>query len=36
MFYIKYLTMYEVHMDAGAIRELLYDCAYVREIIHKL
>ena len=26
MFYIKYLTMHKVHMHAGAIRQLLYDC----------
>ena len=31
MLYIKYLTMYKVHMHAGAIRELLYDRAFVRE-----
>ena len=36
MFYIKYLTIHKVHMCAGAIRQLLYDCAYVREIIHPL
>ena len=36
MFYIKYLTMHKVHMHAGAIRQLLYGCAYVREIIHSL
>ena len=36
MFDIKYLTMYKVHMPAGAIRKLLYGCAYVREIIHSL
>ena len=24
MFYIKYLTMHKVHMQAGAIRQLLY------------
>ena len=34
MFYIKYLTMHKMHMHAGAIRQLLYGCAYVREIIH--
>ena len=34
MFYIKYLTMHKLHMHAGAIRQLLYGCAYVREIIH--
>ena len=33
MFYIKHLTMYKVHMHAGAIRKLLYGCVYVREII---
>ena len=26
MFYIKYLTMYKVHMHAGAISKLLYGC----------
>ena len=36
MFYIKYLTKHKVHMYAGAIRQLLYGCAYVREIIHSL
>ena len=36
MFYIKYLTMHKVHMHAGAIRQLLFGCAYVREIIHSL
>ena len=36
MFYIKYLTMHKVHMHAGAIRQLLYGCAYVGEIIHSL
>ena len=36
MFYIKYLTMQKVHMHAGAKRQLLYGCAYVREIIHSL
>ena len=34
MFYIKYLTMYKVHMHAGAIRQLSYGCAYVQEVIH--
>ena len=34
MFYIEYLTMHKVHMYAGVIRQLLYGCAYVREIIH--
>ena len=32
MFYIKYLTMYNLYMHAGAIRKLLYGCAYVRDI----
>ena len=36
MFYIKYLTMHKVHMHANAIRQLLYGCAYVQEIIHSL
>ena len=36
MFYIKYLTMHKVCMHAGAIRQLLYGCAFVREIIHSL
>ena len=36
MFYIKYLTMQKEHMHASAKRELLYGCAYVREIIHSL
>ena len=36
MFYIKNLTMHKVHMHAGAIRQLLYGCAYVREIINTL
>ena len=36
MFYIKYITMQKVHTHAGAIRQLLYVCAYVREIIHSL
>ena len=36
MFYIKYLTMHKVHMHAVSIRQLLYGCAYVREIIHSL
>ena len=27
----KYLTEHKVHMHTGAIRQLLYDCAYVRE-----
>ena len=28
--------MHKVHMHAGAIRQLLYGCVYVREIIHSL
>ena len=36
MFYIQYLTMHKVDMHAGAIRQLLYGCVYVREIIHSL
>ena len=28
--------MHKVHMHAGAIRQLLYGCAYVLEIIHSL
>ena len=36
MFHIKYLTMHKVHMHAGAIRQLVYGCAYVREIINWL
>ena len=36
MLYINYLTMYKVHMHAGAIRKLLYGFAYVGEIIHSL
>ena len=36
IFYIKYLTVYNVHIHAGAKRKLLYVCAYVREIIHPL
>ena len=37
MFYIKYLAIHKVHMHAGTtIRQLLYGCAYVREIIHSL
>ena len=37
MFYcIKYHTMYKVHMYAGALRKLLYDWAYIWEIIHSL
>ena len=36
IFYIKYLTMHKLHKHAGAIRQLLYGCAYVREIIHSL
>ena len=29
MFYIKYLTVYNVQMHVGAIRQLLYGCAYI-------
>ena len=36
MFYINYITMHKEHMHAGAIRQLLYGCAFVRDIIHKL
>ena len=36
MFYIKYLTMHKEHMHVGALRQLLYGYAYVREIIHSL
>ena len=36
MFYIKYLTMHKVHMHAGAIKQLLYGCVYIQEIIHSL
>ena len=36
MFYIKYITMDKMHMHTGAIRKLLYGCAYVREIIHSV
>ena len=28
--------MHKVHMHAGAIRQLLHGCAYVREIIYPL
>ena len=35
-FYIKHFTMHKEHTRAGAIRQLLYGCAYVREIIHWL
>ena len=28
--------MHKVHMHAGAIMQLLYGCAHVREIIHSL
>ena len=34
MFYIKYLTIHKMHMHAGAIRQISYSCAYVREIIN--
>ena len=30
------LTMHKVYMHVGAIRQLLYGCVYVREIIHSL
>ena len=33
MLYIKYLTMHKVQMHASAIRQLLYGCAFVRELI---
>ena len=33
MFYIKFLTIHKVNIHAGAIRQLMYGCAYVREII---
>ena len=33
IFYIKYLTMHKARMHVGAIRQLLYGCAYVREIM---
>ena len=36
MFYIRYLTMHKVHMHADAIRQLLYGCALVPELIHSL
>ena len=36
MFYIKYLTMHKVHIHVGAIRQLVYVCAYQRENIHSL
>ena len=36
MFYIRYLTMHKVHMHGGVIRQILYGCAQVREIIHSL
>ena len=36
MFYIRYLTMHKVHIHAGAINQLVYGCAHVREIIHSL
>ena len=34
MLYANYITMHKVHIHTGAIRQLLYGCAYVREIIH--
>ena len=36
MVYIRYLTMHKVHMHAGAIKQLLYGCAHVQEVIHSL
>ena len=36
VFYIKYLTTYKVHMHVGAIRNLFYCCAHVRDIIHSV
>ena len=36
MLYTKYLTLYQVHIRACAIRKLMYGCAFVREIIHEL
>ena len=36
MFYANYLTMHNVHMHADAIKQLLYGCVYIREIIHSL
>ena len=36
LFYIEYPTMHKVHMHACAIQQLLYGCAYVREIIYSL
>ena len=36
MFYIKYLTVYKVHMHVGAKKKLLYVCVYVLEIINSL
>ena len=36
MFWIKYLTLYNVQLHISAIRELLYGCAHVREIILEL
>ena len=32
MVFIKYTTMYKVHMHAAAIRKLLYGFVYVREM----
>ena len=34
--YITYPTIHKVNMQAGAITYLLYGCAYVREITHKI
>ena len=36
MFYTRYFTMHKVRMRDGALRQLLYGCTYVREIIHSL
>ena len=36
MHYTKDLTLYRVHIRAGAIKKLMYGCAFVREIIHEL
>ena len=33
MVFIKYTTMYKVHMHAAAIRKLSHGCVYVREMI---
>ena len=36
MCYFRYLTIHKVHMHVGAIKQSLYGCTYVREIIHSL